>query len=123
MADLKGPLMTGHACATCGQPGRAHWPWIPIEQGEMGCCCCGLYAGGETAECGKHHYCGICVGRGHDKDHDCTEYDSESAPFDRMQHDCPACGERHLDWERCDKVFTALQRAIREKCDLERSDA
>lgn len=114
---FKGHLGRGDApCRTCGEQYRAHFMWRAVGHGEMDCCCCGTHWGGETAECGKHHYCGICVGRGHDEEHDCAEYDSDSQPFDRMASDCPACGERHLDWERCEKAWNDHSDTVMERC-------
>lgn len=82
-----------------------HGLWIPVEDGSKRCCCCGLNFGGETLECGCH-YCDICIGRGHEEDHGTPEGHEcdggkTSPPFHRIDHDCPACGEKHFDWERC----------------------
>lgn len=80
-----------------------HGFWIPIEDGERQCCNCGTHWGGITLECGDH-YCGICEGRGRDEDHDepgeC-KHGAKSPAFKRLEHDCPACGLRHLDWDTC----------------------
>lgn len=77
-------------------------PWIPIREGDLPCCCCGCYWDGELAECGRHAYCSVCRGRGHDEDHECGNL-PDAAPFHRLDHDCLACGKRHEDWDTCNE--------------------